>query len=164
VSDELIRIASSAQDIAHARALFTAYAAQLGVSLCFQGFDEELATLPGAYAPPRGALWLAGAGDAPCGCIALRPLTHTLDAGAVDDVAELKRLYVDPAVRGHGFGRRLADTAIAHARALGYRTLKLDTLAQMHAARALYVALGFVPCAPYYHNPLGGTMYMELEL
>jgi ribosomal protein S18 acetylase RimI-like enzyme len=162
VPAELIRSASSPRDIAHARALFEAYAAQLGVSLCFQGFDEELATLPGDYAPPRGGLWLAGDADAPIGCVALRPLDHA--EAAPGEAAELKRLYVAPAARGTGLGRRLAQTAIDHARAAGYRAIKLDTLAQMDAARALYADLGFRPCAAYYHNPLGGTLYMELTL
>jgi putative acetyltransferase len=156
VSGELIRAATSPDAVAQARALFEAYAAQLGVSLCFQDFDRELATLPGAYAPPRGGLWLAGDATAPCGCIALRPLDR--------QDAELKRLYVTPAARGSGLGRRLTETAIAHARAAGYRAIKLDTLAQMHSARALYASLGFVPCAAYYHNPLGGTLYMQLTL
>jgi putative acetyltransferase len=162
VPAELIRSASSPRDIAHARALFQAYAAQLGVSLCFQGFDEELATLPGDYAPPRGGLWLAGDVDAPIGCVALRPLGHAETAPG--EAAELKRLYVAPAARGTGLGRRLALTAIDHARTVGYRAIKLDTLAQMDAARALYADLGFRPCAAYYHNPLGGTLYMELTL
>ena len=153
---DLIRPATGAAQVAQARALFEAYAAQLGVSLCFQDFDRELATLPGAYAPPRGGLWLAGPDDAPIGCIALRPLDG--------DTAELKRLYVAPAARGTGLGRRLAETAIGYARDTGYRAIKLDTLAQMEAARALYARLGFRPCAAYYHNPLGGTMYMELTL
>jgi ribosomal protein S18 acetylase RimI-like enzyme len=160
---ELIRTARSPRDIAHARALFEAYAAQLGVSLCFQGFDAELAALPGDYAPPRGGLWLAGDADAPIGCVALRPLAHAVDAAA-DEAAELKRLYVAPQARGSGLGRHLAHAAIEHARRVGYRTIKLDTLAQMDAARALYASLGFRPCAAYYHNPLGGTLYMELRL
>jgi putative acetyltransferase len=164
VSGELIRGASSPREIAQARSLFEAYAAQLGVSLCFQGFDAELAALPGDYAPPRGGLWLAGESDAPVGCVALRPLAHAVDDMAPGDAAELKRLYVAPAGRGTGLGRRLAQTAIDHARASGYRVIKLDTLAQMDAARALYASLGFRPCAAYYHNPLGGTLYMELQL
>jgi ribosomal protein S18 acetylase RimI-like enzyme len=162
---ELIRTARSPRDIAHARALFEAYAAQLGVSLCFQGFDAELAGLPGDYAPPRGGLWLAGEADAPIGCVALRPLAHAADGDrAADAAAELKRLYVAPAARGSGLGRQLAQIAIDHARCAGYRVVKLDTLAQMDAARALYASLGFRPCAAYYHNPLGGTLYMELRL
>ena len=161
---ELIRSASSARELAQARTLFEAYAAQLGVSLCFQGFDAELASLPGDYAPPRGGLWLAGDADAPIGCVALRPIEHAIDDVAAGDAAELKRLYVAPAARGSGLGRHLAQTAIEHARNAGYRAIKLDTLARMDAARALYASLGFRPCAAYYHNPLGGTLYMELRL
>jgi ribosomal protein S18 acetylase RimI-like enzyme len=161
---ELIRTACSPRDIAQARALFEAYAAQLGVSLCFQGFDAELAGLPGDYAPPRGGLWLASAAGAPIGCVALRPLAHAAADDATQAAAELKRLYVAPQARGSGLGRQLAQTAIDHARSAGYRVIKLDTLAQMDAARALYASLGFRPCAAYYHNPLGGTLYMELSL
>jgi ribosomal protein S18 acetylase RimI-like enzyme len=160
VPGDLIRRASSASEIAQARSLFRQYAAELGVSLCFQGFAEELASLPGAYAPPRGGLWLAGPRDAPCACVALRPLPYGDDR----DVAELKRLYVGRASRSSGLGRRLTETAIAYARAAGYRAVRLDTLAQMHAARALYADLGFRPCAAYYDNPLDGTLYMELAL
>lgn len=162
MSGELIRAAATPGQIAQVRALFEAYAAELGVSLCFQGFDRELATLPGAYAPPRGGLWLAGPTDAACGCVGLRPLQHAGEADS--EVAELKRLYVERDVRSSGLGRRLTETAIAHARAAGYRSIKLDTLAHMHAARALYADLGFRPCAAYYHNPLGGTLYMALAL
>ena len=168
---ELIRAVATAGEVAQARALFEEYAAQLGVSLCFQDFDHELATLPGSYAPPRGGLWLAGAcGDdgtlagEPYGCVALRPLEHEGDEPAGFDAAEIKRLYVRPVARGTGLGRRLAETALAGARERGYRVVKLDTLAQMDAARALYASLGFRPCAAYYHNPLGGTLYMERML
>lgn len=162
--DELIRAASSAAEVAQARALFEEYAAQLGVSLCFQDFDRELATLPGAYAAPRGGLWLAGLRDDPAGCVALRPLDHDMDGVATTDIAEIKRLYLRPSARGTGLGRRLAETALDGARSRGYRIVKLDTLADMHAARALYARMGFRPCAAYYHNPLGGTLYMERVL
>jgi GNAT superfamily N-acetyltransferase len=161
VPGELIRPVTTDQEVAQARALFEEYAAQLGVSLCFQDFDRELATLPGAYAPPRGGLWLAGPPDDPVGCVALRPLEHDLDGRATSDTAEIKRLYLRPLARGTGLGRRLAETALEGARSRGYRVVKLDTLAQMDAARALYGRLGFRPCAAYYHNPLGGTLYME---
>lgn len=162
---ELIAAVATPLEVAQARALFEEYAAQLGVSLCFQDFERELATLPGSYAPPRGGLWLARDEDAPagepCGCVALRPLAHDVAGAPTADVAEIKRLYVQPRARGTGLGRRLAQTALDAARALGYRVVKLDTLAQMDAARALYADLGFRPCAAYYHNPLGGTLYME---
>jgi GNAT superfamily N-acetyltransferase len=157
-----IRAASTSADFAQARALFEEYAAWLAVDLCFQGFAEELATLPGAYAPPRGTLLLAGSPDAALGCIALRPLAA---AGSVPGTsAEVKRLYVRPAARGTGLGMRLVQAVIDGARAIGYRELKLDTLDRMADARALYTNLGFRECAPYYHNPIPGAVYLSLAL
>ncbi len=145
-----------------ARALFREYADWLAVDLCFQGFDEELATLPGAYAPPRGCLLLAGPAGAAIGCIALRPLAV---ADAPDGTqGEIKRLYVKPAARGQGLGARLAEAIVDVARAAGYRELKLDTLDHMADARRLYERLGFVPCSPYYHNPLPGAVYLSRTL
>jgi len=158
---ELIRSAESAADVAAARALFEEYAAALDVDLCFQGFADELASLPGAYAPPRGRLLLAGAPSAPIGCVALRPLPADAPATAT---CEIKRLYVRPAARGTGLGAALARAILAEARAIGYREARLDTLASMTAAQALYASLGFRECAAYYHNPLGGTVYMALAL
>jgi len=152
-----LRDALSPADLAEARTLFLDYARELGVSLCFQGFDEELATLPGRYAPPRGALLLAGPAGASFGCVALRPVDR-------DGVGEVKRLYVRGDARGHAYGRLLATRIVDRARRIGYRELVLDTLAQMTAARALYASLGFVPCAPYYDNPLPGVLYMRLAL
>jgi GNAT superfamily N-acetyltransferase len=157
-----IRAAATPADVAQARALFEEYAAWLAVDLCFQGFAEELATLPGAYAPPRGMLLLAGPPDPAVGCIALRPLADT--AAAAGATAEVKRLYVRPAARGTGLGRRLVQAVIDGARAIGYRELKLDTLARMAEAHALYANLGFRECAPYYHNPIPGAVYMSLTL
>lgn len=151
-----LREAAGAPDLALVRALFVAYRRWLGVSLCFQNFDEELATLPGAYAPPRGRLLLAGPPGDAFGCAALRPL----DAAT----GEVKRLYVQPRARGQGWGRRLADAIVAGARAAGYRALKLDTLATMQEAQALYASLGFRRCDPYYANPHPGTIYMHLDL
>jgi GNAT superfamily N-acetyltransferase len=164
-----IRHAGSLRDIALARLLFVEYAQWLKVDLCFQGFDEELAMLPGAYAPPRGRLLLAGTPDQAFGCIALRPLDTVSACGAPAGpatalVAEVKRLYVQPAHRGEGWGERLAYALIDEARAIGYRELKLDTLDWMTAARALYAGVGFRECAPYYHNPLAGVVYMGLAL
>lgn len=158
---ELIRSAASEADVAAARALFEEYAAALDVDLCFQGFAQELASLPGAYAPPRGRLLLAGAQSAPIGCVALRPLPAD---GAATETCEIKRLYVRPAARGTGLGAALARAILAEARTIGYREARLDTLASMTAAQALYASLGFRECAPYYHNPLGGTVYMALAL
>ena len=158
-----IREATTPEDIASARALFVEYAQWLGVDLCFQGFDAELATLPGAYARPRGRLFLAGPPDGAFGCIALRPLDSVANGGS-PDVGEVKRLYVQPHARGGGWGRRLAERIVADARTIGYAELKLDTLEWMTSARALYGALGFRACAPYYDNPLPGVVYMSLTL
>ncbi len=157
-----IRLAATGADIAVARSLFQEYAASLAVDLCFQGFAEELATLPGAYAPPRGLLLLAGHGDAAIGCVALRPLA--LADTPSNAVAEIKRLYVSPRGRGTGLGRRLAEAVIEGARRVGYRELKLDTLQDMVEARALYAKLGFRECPPYYRNPIAGAVYMSLAL
>ena len=150
-----IRQAASAADVAHARSLFEEYAAWLAVDLCFQNFAEELATLPGKYAPPRGRLFLAG--EDPVGCIALRPLD---EAG----IGEVKRLYVRPAARGTGLGQALVETILSHARAIGYRELRLDTADWMRDAVRLYTRLGFVECSPYYHNPMPGAVYMARTL
>ncbi len=166
-----IRHAGLAADLALARLLFVEYAQWLKVDLCFQGFDEELATLPGAYAPPRGRLLLAGTSDQAFGCIALRPLGTDSGCGggapgepAGASVAEVKRLYVQPAHRCQGWGERLARAVIDEARAIGYREVKLDTLDWMTAARALYAGVGFRECAPYYRNPLAGVTYMAPSL
>jgi len=126
------------------------------VSLCFQGFDQELASLPGVYAPPRGRLYLAFAAGGPAGCAALRPLFHR--------DAEMKRLYVRPAHRGSGLGRLLANRIIEDARSLGYDTLKLDTLPRMKAAQRMYEKFGFRDTAPYNDNPVAGVRFMALEL
>ena len=152
-----IRQATTTDDIERARALFVEYAQWLKVDLCFQGFAEELKVLPGAYAPPRGRLLLAGTAHDAFACIALRPLEA---AGT----AEVKRLYVQPAHRGERWGYRLAEELIAEARGIGYRELKLDTLEWMTPARALYASFGFRECGAYYDNPLAGVVYMRLEL
>lgn len=143
-------------DIPAARELFLEYARSLDFELCFQGFDRELAELPGRYAPPSGRLLLARDGDACVGCIALR----ALGAG----VCEMKRLYVRPAFAGRGIGRRLVEALIAEARTIGYRAMRLDTVPTMHAAIALYESLGFKPIAPYTENPIEGARFLELPL
>ena len=159
-----IRPAAEAVDFDVARGLFEEYARWLGVDLCFQGFAEELRTLPGAYAPPLGCLLLAGPPGSAFACIALRPLAMAGASSPAAAVGEVKRLYVQPDHRGERWGHRLARTLISNARAIGYRELKLDTLEWMKPARSLYERLGFRECGPYYENPLPGVVYMALEL
>ena len=142
------------------RDIFREYAAQLGVDLCFQGFEEELAGLPGDYEAPRGTLLLARVGGELAGCCALRPLVNVDHANA----AEMKRLYVRQAFRRLGLGRQLAEAVLDFARTEGYHCVLLDTLTDMEAARALYADLGFEEIEPYYHNPLPGSHYLKVEL
>ena len=169
-SSAALRSASGPRDIELARTLFVEYARSLNVDLCFQDFDRELATLPGAYAPPKGRLLLVGAPGDAFGCIALRPLKASGtpggagSRGVANDAGEVKRLYVRPGSRGGGWGRKLAEAIIDDARSIGYRELKLDTLEWMSEARALYARLGFRECPQYYDNPLPNVVYMALEL
>lgn len=148
--------ARSEGDIEIARALFREYQQFLGVDLCFQGFEEELATLPGRYAPPSGRLLLALDGLDAAGCVALRPLD--------DGVCEMKRLFVRPAYRGRGLGRLLAVRVVNEASALGYAVMRLDTLEGLDSAMRIYGSLGFRRRAPYYANPLPGVVYWERML
>ena len=140
--------------------MFAHYAAQLGVDLCFQNFDAELAELPGEYANPQGALFLALVNGEVAGCCALRPI------GSVDypNAAEMKRLYVRDAYRGLGLGRQLTEAALDAARMAGYHCVLLDTLDDMESARALYQDLGFISIPPYYHNPIAGAHYLKVDL
>ena len=151
-----ISAAAASRDIDEARALFREYQAAIGVDLCFQGFEAELAALPGDYAPPRGRLLLARNSDLVAGGVALRPLA--------DGDCEMKRLYVRTEFRATGLGRMLAERLIAEAQAIGYRRMCLDTLPTMTSAQRLYVSLGFVDIAPYRPNPIGGTRFMGLAL
>jgi ribosomal protein S18 acetylase RimI-like enzyme len=145
------------EHIEQVRALFLEYGESLGFSLCFQSFDEELKTLPGAYAPPSGRLLLARSADHAAGCIALRKL----DAG----ICEMKRLYVRPDDRGMGLGRMLVERLIAEARAIGYERMRLDTIASaMQDAIALYRRMGFQEIAPYSNIPIASALWMELLL
>jgi GNAT superfamily N-acetyltransferase len=148
--------AAAPADVEQARRLFREYETSLGVDLCFQGFEQELAGLPGKYAPPRGRLLLARDDATPAGCVALRPLG--------DSVCEMKRLYVRPAARGTRLGRLLAETIIGEARTIGYSRMRLDTLPFMREAIRLYRSLGFVEIAPYYESPVAGALFMERPL
>jgi len=149
--------ASSPDDIAQARELFREYADSLGFSLCFQSFDQELAGLPGDYAPPRGRLLLARYAADLAGCAALHPID--------DEIGEMKRLYLRPAFRGKGLGRALTQRVLDDARAIAYRRLRLDTVEPvMKDAVGMYRKLGFYEIAPYRANPMPGTLYMELDL
>ncbi len=148
----------AAADLADALALFTSYATSLGVDLAYQGFADELATLPGKYAPPGGELLLARAADgAPLGCVALRPLDPP-------GCCEMKRLYVAPRARGLGLGRALAVAIVDAAERIGYREIRLDTLPSMDEAIGLYRILGFAPIAPYYDTPVAGTLFLAKRL
>lgn len=196
-----ISAASIPTDLPAITQLFRAYAASLPIDLGYQGFEGELASLPGKYAPPRGALLIArDAAGAALGCVAMRPLpspqgegvTHSATGGAdapssesvapsslpsrselrdtlpsregLVSVCEMKRLYVAPEGRGAGLGCALAEAIIEAARGAGYREMRLDTLANMAGAQALYRALGFVEIAPYYDTPIEGTVFMGLRL
>jgi putative acetyltransferase len=148
--------AAAVDEVLTVRCLFEEYAASLGIDLCFQGFEKELAGLPGHYAPPQGRLLLALQDGQTAGCIALRPLEP--------GVCEMKRLYVRPAFRSHGIGSVLVDRIIQEARQAGYQHMRLDTLPSMARALALYRRLGFREIAPYYENPVEGAVFLELQL
>jgi DNA-binding MarR family transcriptional regulator/ribosomal protein S18 acetylase RimI-like enzyme len=173
----LVESVTGGTKIATVRVLMREYAAFLGVDLGFQGFEEELVSLPGAYAPPAGALFLAYVGGAagtaaadgaaseggmaesgaePAGCVALRPLDG--------DICEMKRLFLRPEYRGYGLGRALAERVIEAARLAGYRRMRLDTLDRLESAVELYRSLGFRTIAPYRENPLPGAMFWEKSL
>ncbi len=141
---------------AAARRLFREYVAAIGVDLEFQGFSDELDSLPGEYDSPAGALLLAEEEGEYVGCVALRRLEK--------DICEMKRLYVAPAGRGRGLGLKLAEAIIVRACELDYKKMRLDTLATMTEARQLYSSLGFQSIDTYCHNPLPGAEFYELEL
>lgn len=143
-------------DLDGVRRLLRDYASSLPFELDFQDFDRELAALPGAYAPPRGALLVARLAGEVVGCVALRALG--------DAECELKRLFVAAPARGTGLGRRLAEAALDRAERLGYRRVLLDTTPGMEAAQALYRELGFRETEPYTHNPVPGARFLKLEL
>jgi ribosomal protein S18 acetylase RimI-like enzyme len=151
-----VTTAGSRAEVHEVATLFREYADSLGIDLGFQGFETELATLPGEYAPPRGLLLLAYLGGRPVGCAGVRPFGP--------GTCELKRLYLRPAARRHGVGLRLVLRSLAFAEEAGYSAILLDTLPSMTAAIALYTSLGFVEVAPYRENPIPGARYFRREL
>jgi len=151
-----IFLARSAEDYALAKDLFLEYARAINLDLSFQDFDLELAGLTVQYGPSEGGILLLSVEGRPAGCVAVRSFEK--------DTAELKRMYVRPAHRGQGFGRRLGEEALALARRLGYRAIRLDTLPHMEDAIFLYQSFGFVEIEPYRFNPVLGAKYFELRL
>ena len=148
--------ASSSEHIEQARKLFLEYADSIGIDLCFQNFDKELAGLPGDYAPPDGRLLLAIYENQIAGCVALRKIS--------DGVCEMKRLYVKTEFRRKNLGKKLAEAVIDEARKIGYAHMRLDTLPSMKEAIAMYRLLGFKEIEPYRNNPVEGALFMELKL
>jgi ribosomal protein S18 acetylase RimI-like enzyme len=152
---DIVQVQTSAE-VEIVRQMFQEYASSLGFDLSFQSFADELANLPGEYAPPDGRLLLAVDDGKPAGCVALRKLQGR--------VCEMKRLYVKPGYRGLGLGKALALAVVAQAKEIGYAAMRLDTVPSMHRAQKLYRALGFTEIEPYRYNPISGTRYMELQL
>ncbi|MFA5834381.1 MAG: GNAT family N-acetyltransferase [Bacteroidota bacterium] len=148
--------ATTPEQIETIRLLFVEYQQWLNFSLCFQGFDQELATLPGKYSLPNGRLYLAEYDGAIAGCIALRPIE--------DGICEMKRLFVREEFRGKGLGKILTEKILAEAKVLGYHTMRLDTLQRMETAQSLYKKLGFIVIPAYYNNPMDEVVYMEKKL
>lgn len=148
--------AQTAKHFDQARTLFREYEIWLGVDLCFQGFEQELAGLPGKYAAPQGCILLANEDATAIGCVAVRPIN--------DNVCEMKRLYVQPEFRNRGLGNKLVRLIIDKAREVGFERMRLDTLNTLEEAMHLYEKYGFKEIEPYYNNPLSNTIYWELGL
>jgi GNAT superfamily N-acetyltransferase len=163
-----IRISPARKDdLRVAELLFREYARSLPFSLEYQGFEQEMTSLPGKYARPHGEILLAFLNEAPVGCVAMRPLPlapgyENLHVG--DRVCEMKRFYVTPHARGHGLGQMLARQIVRIGRELGYTRMKLDTSGDMHAAARVYESVGFVRCARYNDDPDQTTVYFELDM
>ena len=155
-----LRVPDTPELLAATREIFREYADGLGIDLCFQNFDAELAALPGDYAAPAGGLLLALVDGQVAGCGAFRPLADVDYANA----CEMKRLFVRRAFRRFGLGRSLAQALIDRATEAGYSSMLLDTLDDMESARELYTTLGFEEIPPYYFNPIAGAHYLKVDL
>jgi putative acetyltransferase len=153
-------VPNTLEELNQLRSVLREYADALQIDLCFQGFEAELAELPGEYAAPRGALLMAMVDGQLAGCCALRPL----DTADYPNACEMKRLYVRPGFRRTGIGRQLVEAVLDCARIAGYACVLLDTLDDMESARALYQDLGFEEIEPYYHNPIKGAHYLKANL
>jgi len=148
--------ANSSEQLDTVRKIFREYEEFLGFDLCFQDFENELASLPGVYAPPAGRLYLAEYENRLAGCVALKKIGP--------DICEMKRLYVKPEFRGKKLGRKLAEMIVEEGREIGYNKMRLDTLQRLPAALKLYRSMGFVETEPYVHNPHEDVVFMELDL
>lgn len=148
--------AESPQQLETVRRIFREYEEFLGFDLCFQDFENELASLPGKYAPPSGRLYLAEYDNRLAGCVALKKIAP--------DICEMKRLYVKPEFRGLKLGRQLAEWIVTEGRKIGYKKMRLDTLQRLQAALKLYRSMGFVETEPYVHNPHQDVVFMEINL
>jgi len=148
--------ASDPESIAHTALLFRMYQDDLGVDLCTQGFEEEIAALPGLYSLPRGVLFIGLVDDEPVACGAVRPL----EAG----ICEMKRIFIRPEWRGYGYGRRMTERLVEFGRISGYERMRLDTLARLTPAVQLYRTLGFTEIPPYYDIDIPDVVFFELDL
>jgi ribosomal protein S18 acetylase RimI-like enzyme len=155
-TDDIVISAAIERDIPAIKELFLEYARAIGIDLCFQNFDRELASLPGKYAEPDGCLLIAKIGDKSCGCVALRKLEGR--------ICEMKRLYVKPDFRKRGLGKLLVERVVSEAKFRGYEFMRLDTLATMRSAIKLYKAYGFYEIPAYTYNPISNAVYLELRL
>ncbi|MCB1694422.1 MAG: ATP-dependent Clp protease adaptor ClpS [Planctomycetes bacterium] len=156
VEAQIANVTESPEHMEKVRELFREYAAEIGIDLAFQGFEQELAELPGCYAAPKGCILLAGVEGEIAGCIAVRPLAER--------TCEVKRMYVKPAYRGLGVARTLVSEALGFATETRYLQVLLDTLESMKPARKLYESFGFRETDPYYKNPLPDVVFYELDL
>jgi ribosomal protein S18 acetylase RimI-like enzyme len=154
-SEVRIRLAGP-EDMESVRTIFAEYASEIGIDLSFQGFDDELRSLPGKYQAPEGCIVLAFVDGTIAGCAALRPLEG--------DRCEMKRLFVRDFAKGRGAGKALANKVLDEARGRGYRFIRLDTLPSMAKAQGIYKSLGFYEIGPYVYNPIAGSVFMEKKL